>query len=59
MLFHCFYDSYNFVSKYCENALIEICSKFAIIEAIMATTTSLKRFIFLKKNPGTEKHKDK
>ena len=34
-----------------------ICSNFAIIEAIMAGTNSLKRF--LKKTPGTEKHKDK
>ena len=32
-------------------------SNFAIIEAIMAGTNSLKRF--LKKTPGTEKHKDK
>ena len=38
-----------FVSKYLENAVI--------IEAIMACTNSLKRF--LKKTLGTEKHKDK
>ena len=34
-----------------------ICSNFAIMEAIMAGTYSLKRF--LQKTPGTEKHKDK
>ena len=34
-----------------------ICPNFDIIEAIMAGTNSLKRF--LKKTPGTEKHKDK
>ena len=34
-----------------------ICSNFDIIEAIMAGTNSLKRF--LKKTLGTEKHKDK
>ena len=34
-----------------------ICSNFAIIASIMAGTNSLKRF--LKKTPGTEKHKDK
>ena len=34
-----------------------MCSNFAIIEAIMAGTYSLKRFP--KKTPGTEKHKDK
>ena len=36
---------------------LRICSNVAIIEAIMAGTNSLKRF--LKKTPGTEKHKDK
>ena len=34
-----------------------ICSNFAIIEAIIAGTNSLKRF--LKKTPDTEKHKNK
>ena len=34
-----------------------ICSNFAINEAIMTGTTSLKRF--LEKTLGTEKHKDK
>ena len=34
-----------------------ICWNFAITEAIMASTNSLKWF--LKKTPGTEKHKDK
>ena len=34
-----------------------ICSNFATMEAIMAGTYSLKRF--LQKTPGTEKHKDK
>ena len=53
MLFHCFYDSWNFVSKYFQNALI--CSNFAIIEAIMAGTYSLEWF--LKKTPSTEKQK--
>ena len=24
MLFHCFYDSYNFVAKYFQNALLEL-----------------------------------
>ena len=44
------------LQKYFENAL-RICSNLpAIIEAIMAGTNSLKRF--LKKPPGTEKHKD-
>ena len=55
MLFHCFYDSWNFVSKYFQDALI--CSNFAIIEAIMAGTYSLERF--LTKTPSTEKQKDK
>ena len=55
MLFHCFYDSWNFVSKYFQNALIY--SNFAIIEAIMAGTYSLERF--LKKTPSTEKQEDK
>ena len=34
------------------------CSNFAIIEAIMAGTYSLNRFL-QKKTPSTEKHKDK
>ena len=34
-----------------------IYSNFVIIEAIMAGTYSLKRFV--KKTPSTEKHKDK
>ena len=34
-----------------------ICSNFAIMEATMAGTYSLKRF--LQKSPGTEKHEDK
>ena len=57
MLFHCFYDAQNFVSKYFEIALIEFVQTYTIMEAIMAGTNSLKRF--LKKTPGTEKHEDK
>ena len=49
---HCF----HFVSKFFENALTEFVQT-AIIEAIMAGTNSLKRF--LEKTPGTEKHNDK
>ena len=57
MLFHCFYDSWNFVSIF-PNHSYRICSNFALIEAIMAGTYSLKRFL-KKKTPSTEKRKDK
>ena len=40
-----------------KTSLQRICSNLAIIEAIMAGTNSLKRF--LKKTPSTEKPKDK
>ena len=40
-----------------ENGSHRISSNFAIMEAIMAGTYSLKRF--LQKTPGTEKHNDK
>ena len=44
---------------YFQNALIHrICPNFATIQAIMAGTYSVERFR-KKKNPGTEKHKDK
>ena len=58
MLFHCFYDSKNLfqnISKMLSQNLF--CSNFAIIEAIMAGTYSLKPF--LENTPGTEKHKNK
>ena len=54
MLFHCFYDALNFVSKRSHR----MCSKFATIEAIIwQVQTPLSDF--LKKTPGTKKHKDK
>ena len=48
MLFHWFYDS---------KLWLFMILNFAIIEAIMAGTYSLKPF--LKNTPGTEKHKNK
>ena len=45
MLFHCLYDAENFVSKYFEKTLLRISSNFAIIEAVIAGTNSLKRFL--------------
>ena len=54
ILFHCFYDALNFVSKRSHR----MCSKFATIEAIIWQVQTLLSD-FLKKTPGTKKHKDK
>ena len=57
-------DSHRTISKWSSKCWLlihivnnRICWNFAITEAIMAGTNSLKWF--LKKTPGTEKHKDK
>ena len=44
MLFHCFYDSYNFVSKYFQNALIEFVQTLPRLRKLWQVHTPLTDF---------------
>ena len=57
MLFHCFYDSYNFVSKYFQNAPIEFVQTLLRLRQLWQVHIPLSDFF--KKTPGREKHQDK
>ena len=49
MFIYCFYDPWNLVSKYFQNALIEFVQTLPPTEATKVSTSSLKRFLKKKK----------
>ena len=58
MFIHCFYDPWNLVSKYFQNALIEFVQTLPPTEATKVSTSSLKRFLKKKKNKAKQTKKN-